>query len=97
MKTAPDKILCNCDGGDGDSYNGGDDVNIYDDKDEDCPQHKDLEKYLIQPVGDYNPDLPMDEQTGCLPYDPKWEFPKERLRLGESYWVFFFSFHMQVC
>ncbi|KAL8559545.1 hypothetical protein ACOMHN_018708 [Nucella lapillus] len=44
--------------------------------------HKDLEKYLIQPLGDYNPELPIDEQTGCLPYDPKWEFPKERLRLG---------------
>lgn len=44
--------------------------------------HKDLEKYLIQPQGDYNPDLPMDEQTGCLPYDPKWEFPKDRLRMG---------------
>ena len=46
-------------------------------------QHKELEKYLIQPQGDYNPDLPIDEQTGCLPYDPKWEFPKDRLRMGE--------------
>lgn len=44
--------------------------------------HKDLEKYLIQPQGDYNPELPIDEQTGCLPYDPKWEFPKDRLRMG---------------
>ncbi|XP_070197550.1 vascular endothelial growth factor receptor 1-like [Littorina saxatilis] len=44
--------------------------------------HKELEKYLIQPQGDYNPDLPIDEQTGCLPYDPKWEFPKDRLRMG---------------
>ncbi|CAG5121062.1 unnamed protein product, partial [Candidula unifasciata] len=44
--------------------------------------HKELEQYLIQPHGDYNPDLPIDEQTGCLPYDEKWEFPKERLRLG---------------
>ncbi|RUS88306.1 hypothetical protein EGW08_003944, partial [Elysia chlorotica] len=44
--------------------------------------HKDLEQFLIQPQGDYNPDLPIDEQTGCLPYDAKWEFPKDRLRLG---------------
>ncbi|KAH9507838.1 hypothetical protein Btru_053021 [Bulinus truncatus] len=44
--------------------------------------HKELEQYLIQPQGNYNPDLPIDEQTGCLPYDAKWEFPKDRLRLG---------------
>ncbi|KAL8622266.1 hypothetical protein ACOMHN_043789 [Nucella lapillus] len=44
--------------------------------------HKELEKYLIQPQGEYNPDLPIDEQTGCLPYDPKWELPKDRLRMG---------------
>jgi hypothetical protein len=48
-----------------------------------CVQHADLEKYLIQPQGDYNPELPIDEQTGCLPYDPKWEFPKDRLRMGQ--------------
>ena len=47
-------------------------------------QHKELEQYLIQPKGDYNPDLPIDEQTACLPYDAKWEFPKERLRLGKG-------------
>ncbi|XP_056009649.1 vascular endothelial growth factor receptor 1-like isoform X2 [Ostrea edulis] len=44
--------------------------------------HKELEHQLIQPNGDYNPDLPIDEQTGCIPYDPKWEFPKKRLRQG---------------
>ncbi|XP_046352612.1 vascular endothelial growth factor receptor 1-like [Haliotis rufescens] len=44
--------------------------------------HKELEQCLMQPKGDYNPDLPIDEQTACLPYDPKWEFPKDRLRLG---------------
>lgn len=45
-------------------------------------QHKELEKSLIHPTGDYNPDLPIDEQTSCLPYDLKWEFPKKRLRQG---------------
>nr|XP_022322562.1 vascular endothelial growth factor receptor 1-like isoform X2 [Crassostrea virginica] len=44
--------------------------------------HKELEHQLIQPNGDYNPDLPIDEQTGCIPYDSKWEFPKKRLRQG---------------
>ncbi|XP_071124619.1 vascular endothelial growth factor receptor 1-like isoform X2 [Mytilus edulis] len=44
--------------------------------------HKELEKTLIHPSGDYNPDIPIDEQTSCLPYDPKWEFPKKRLRQG---------------
>ena len=29
-----------------------------------------------------NPDLPVDEQTELLPYDRKWEFPHERLKLG---------------
>jgi hypothetical protein len=42
-----------------------------------------LEKTLIHPSGDYNPDIPIDEQTSCLPYDPKWEFPKKRLRQGK--------------
>lgn len=47
-------------------------------------QHKELEQYLVQPKGDYNPDMPIDEQTSCIPYDAKWEFPKERLRLGKK-------------
>ncbi|KAK3099579.1 hypothetical protein FSP39_006473 [Pinctada imbricata] len=44
--------------------------------------HKELEQSLIQPSADYNPELPIDEQTSCIPYDPKWEFPKKRLRQG---------------
>ena len=50
-----------------------------------CFQHKELEQYLMQPKGDYNPDLPIDEQTTCISYDPKWEFPKDRLRLGNHF------------
>lgn len=42
----------------------------------------DLEKQLVVPKGDYNPDIPIVEQTSCLPYDSRWEFPKERLHLG---------------
>lgn len=29
-----------------------------------------------------NPDLPVDEQTELLPYDKRWEFPRDRLKLG---------------
>lgn len=54
-------------------------------------QHKELENYLIQPTGYYNPDLPVDEQTGCLPYDPKWEFPKDRLRLGTLVYLLYIT------
>ncbi|XP_054166017.1 vascular endothelial growth factor receptor 1-like [Oppia nitens] len=32
----------------------------------------------------YNPDLPLDEQIELLPYDPRYEFPKERLKLGRT-------------
>ena len=30
----------------------------------------------------YNPDIPLDEQTDVLGYDPKWEFPREKLEFG---------------
>ena len=30
-----------------------------------------------------NPDLPLDEQTELLPYDKKWEFPRNCLRMGK--------------
>ncbi len=30
-----------------------------------------------------NPDLPLDEQIDLLPYDNKWEFPRENLKLGQ--------------
>ncbi len=29
-----------------------------------------------------DPDVPMEYQTEFLPYDKKWEFPRQRLRLG---------------
>ncbi|GLG93183.1 Protein sevenless [Gryllus bimaculatus] len=31
-----------------------------------------------------NPELPADEQAELLPYDRKWEFPRERLKLGKQ-------------
>jgi len=32
----------------------------------------------------FNPDMPLDEQIELLPYDPRYEFPKERLKLGNK-------------
>ena len=32
----------------------------------------------------FNPDLPLDEQVELLPYDKRWEFPRERLKLGKT-------------
>ncbi|XP_053989273.1 vascular endothelial growth factor receptor 1 isoform X1 [Hylaeus volcanicus] len=31
-----------------------------------------------------NPDLTVDDQAELLPYDKKWEFPRERLKLGKK-------------
>ncbi|XP_046740931.1 vascular endothelial growth factor receptor 1-like [Diprion similis] len=31
-----------------------------------------------------NPDLNIDDQAELLPYDKKWEFPRERLKLGKQ-------------
>lgn len=31
-----------------------------------------------------NPDLTVDDQADLLPYDKKWEFPRENLKLGKS-------------
>ncbi|XP_015606080.1 vascular endothelial growth factor receptor 1 isoform X2 [Cephus cinctus] len=31
-----------------------------------------------------NPDLTVDDQAELLPYDKKWEFPRERLKLGKQ-------------
>ncbi|VDI41565.1 FMS-like tyrosine kinase 1 [Mytilus galloprovincialis] len=44
--------------------------------------HKELERTLMHPSGDYIPDIPINEQTSCLPYNAKWEFPKKRLTQG---------------
>nr|CAD7260158.1 unnamed protein product [Timema shepardi] len=31
-----------------------------------------------------NPELPLDEQAKLLPYDKKWEFPRDKLKLGKQ-------------
>ncbi|KAK6637652.1 hypothetical protein RUM44_008074 [Polyplax serrata] len=35
-------------------------------------------------VESINQDLTLDEQTDLLPYDPKWEFPRSKLKLGKQ-------------
>jgi FMS-like tyrosine kinase 1 len=40
------------------------------------------QEYLLGAKGSYNPDIPIDQQTDCIPYDSKWEFPRERLTFG---------------
>ncbi|XP_077519080.1 vascular endothelial growth factor receptor 1-like [Amblyomma americanum] len=32
----------------------------------------------------FNPDLPLCEQVELLPYDQRWEFPRDRLKLGRT-------------
>ena len=40
------------------------------------------ERLLQGDPGRMNPDAPLEEQVDLLPYDPKWEFPRNRLVLG---------------
>lgn len=41
-----------------------------------------FEKGQVQSI---NPNIGIDEQADLLPYDKKWEFPIERLKLGKYY------------
>jgi len=34
-----------------------------------------------------NPDIPIEEQIDLLPYDVNWEFPRERLDIGEFFFL----------
>lgn len=55
---------------------------------EDRKQEKELEMlskrlFVKGQVEMFNPDLPLTDQVDLLPYDHRWEFPKDRLKLGE--------------
>ncbi|XP_066287844.1 vascular endothelial growth factor receptor 1-like [Branchiostoma lanceolatum] len=39
---------------------------------------------LYQYIYKLDPDLPIDEQTELLPYNSKWEFSRERMKLGKT-------------
>ena len=41
-------------------------------------------------VTSINPDLLVEEQTGQLSYDERWEFPRYRLKLGTNFRLFKF-------
>jgi len=43
---------------------------------------KSVERLLKGNLGAINRNQTLDEQVEFLPYDPKWEFPKSRLRFG---------------
>lgn len=34
-------------------------------------------------VDSWNPDLDILDQTDLLPYDERWEFPKDKLKIGK--------------
>ncbi len=40
------------------------------------------ERLLQGDPGRMNPDVPLGDQVALIPYDPKWEFPRNRLVLG---------------
>ena len=40
------------------------------------------ERLLQGDPGRMNPDAPLEDQVALIPYDPKWEFPRNRLVLG---------------
>ena len=49
-----------------------------------CIQYIGLEEYLLSNKDiAINPDMPLDEQTDSLGYNPKYEFPRERLKFGK--------------
>lgn len=37
-------------------------------------------------IENINPELGIDDQAELLPYDRKWEFPIEKLKLGNKLW-----------
>lgn len=41
-----------------------------------------------------NPDLALDEQADLLPYDKKYEFPREKLKLGALLFIIFDFFYL---
>jgi hypothetical protein len=46
-----------------------------------------LEHLLQGDITQMNLNEPLDEQTDLLSYDKRWEFPRNRLKLGNIYFV----------
>lgn len=40
-------------------------------------------------IENFNPELGIDDQAELLPYDKKWEYPRENLKLG--YLIYYIS------
>lgn len=49
-------------------------------------------------VESWNPDLGIEEQAELLPYDKRWEFPRDKLKLGKLFneTVLYFSVFLYV-
>lgn len=43
-----------------------------------------LENFDKGALENLNPELTVDDQAELLPYDKKWEFPREKLKLGKT-------------
>lgn len=48
-----------------------------------------LENFEKGNIENINPELGIDDQAELLPYDKKWEFPIEKLKLGMIRWKSF--------
>lgn len=47
-----------------------------------------MERFYNGNPGIINPELPLESQADLLPYDKRWEFPGDRLKLGELFQFF---------
>jgi len=47
-----------------------------------------LEQLLKGNPKEIDPEIPLEEQTHHLPYDQRWEFPANKLKLSMSIMVF---------
>lgn len=43
-----------------------------------------LESLLTGNPERFNRELPLEDQSELLPYDSRWEFPRDRLKLGNT-------------
>lgn len=43
-------------------------------------------------VESLNPDLRIEDQAELLPYDKKWEFPRDKLKLGKVFLIISLTF-----
>jgi len=47
-------------------------------------------------VESWNPDLGIEAQAELLPYDKRWEFPRDKIKLGKEFKKFSFYLKFNV-